>query len=259
MLIATDLDGTLIPNAGTTVRAFTAGVLERLDRQGVPVVFVTGRPLRWLEGLWPHVGAHGVAIASNGAITFNVPGREVTHLAGITPTDGLELCRHIADEMTGAQFAIECVDGIRLDPTYSASARGGAAPRRAALPDIWDAPAAKLLVRHPDLAGDEFTSRLADVVGDRATVTWSVQGLAEISAPGVTKASALARLCNELGVPSAQVLAFGDMPNDIPMLQWAGTAYAVADAHPSVQAIAHRIVPTCAEEGVAQTLDRLIP
>lgn len=259
MLIATDLDGTLIPNAGTTVQPFTASVLERLDRQGVPVVFVTGRPLRWLEGLWPHVGAHGVAIASNGAITFNVPGREVTHLEGIGPADGLELCRHIADEMTGAQFAIECVDGIRLDPTYPMSARGGSAQRPAPLSNIWDSTAAKLLVRHPELADDEFQTRLAEVVGERATVTWSVQGLAEISAPGVTKASALARLCDELGVPSAQVLAFGDMPNDIPMLQWAGTAYAVADAHPSVQAIAHLIVPSCAEEGVAQTLDLLVP
>lgn len=259
MLIATDLDGTLIPNAATMVQAFTADVLERLDRQGVPVVFVTGRPLRWLEGLWPHVGAHGVAIASNGAITFNVPAREVTHLAGIAPAAGLELCRHIADEMPGVQFAIECVDGIRLDPTYPSSAHGGPAPRRASLPDIWDVPAAKLLVRHPDLADDEFTSRLVDVVSTRATVTWSVRGLAEISAPGVTKASALARLCDDLGVPPAQVLAFGDMPNDIPMLQWAGRAFAVADAHPSVRAVAHTIVPSCAEQGVAQTLNRLVP
>ena len=54
----------------------------------------------------------------------------------------------------------------------------------------------------------------------------------EISAAGVTKGDALARLCERLGVDAADVVAFGDMPNDLPMLTWAGTSYAMANAHP---------------------------
>ena len=56
----------------------------------------------------------------------------------------------------------------------------------------------------------------------------------EISAAGVTKATTLAVLCEDLGVEAEEVIAFGDMPNDIAMLTWAGTSYAMAYAHPTV-------------------------
>ena len=69
----------------------------------------------------------------------------------------------------------------------------------------------------------------------RLVITWSsATSLLEISAPGVTKASTLALLCADLGIDAADVIAFGDMPNDLPMLGWAGTSYAMADAHPTV-------------------------
>lgn len=95
-------------------------------------------------------------------------------------------------------------------------------------------------------------------MGERATPTWSVPGLMEISATGVTKASALVALCEGLGVGPEDVVAFGDMPNDIPMLAWAGTSYAMADAHESVREVAGHVAPACADEGVAQVLDRLL-
>ena len=63
-----------------------------------------------------------------------------------------------------------------------------------------------------------------------------------MSAPGVSKASALAELCDEHGIGAADVVAFGDMPNDLPMLTWAGRSYAVANAHPEVLAAVDRTV-----------------
>ena len=83
-------------------------------------------------------------------------------------------------------------------------------------------------------------------------------GLVEISAADVTKASALIGLCKTLGVEAADVVAFGDMPNDIPMLTWAGTSYAMADAHESVLELADHVAPQCEEEGVAQILEELL-
>src|SRR3954470_7622164 len=73
-LVATDLDGTLLHSDGT-VTARTREVLDAVDRRGVTVVFVTGRPVRWMEPLWHHVGDHGLAICSNGGIVYDVPGR----------------------------------------------------------------------------------------------------------------------------------------------------------------------------------------
>lgn len=260
VLVATDLDGTLVPNASMSMPEFTAQVLRRLDDAGVPVVFVTGRPMRWMRPFWPHVGKHGLAIVSNGAITFDAHAQRVISIAGIDAEPGLELSRSIAAAVPDASFAIECADGIRFDPDYPELGASGGGVRRGALAAIWDQPAAKLLVRHSEFDGDDtFQTQVAAAVGDRATVTWSVPGLAEISATGVTKASALARLCERLGIPSRDVIAFGDMPNDIAMLAWAGTAYAVANAHESVRAIAHDIVLSCAEEGVAHAIDRLVP
>jgi hydroxymethylpyrimidine pyrophosphatase-like HAD family hydrolase len=81
----------------------------------------------------------------------------------------------------------------------------------------------------------------------------------EVSRAGVSKASALAALCGSLGVDAHDVVAFGDMPNDVPMLTWAGTSYAVRNAHPdAVSAATHRCASND-EDGVARVLERLFP
>ena len=72
-LVATDLDGTLVRSDGT-VSERTQRVLVELDRLGVPVVFVTGRPLRWAADVFDHVGGHGLAVISNGALVWDVAG-----------------------------------------------------------------------------------------------------------------------------------------------------------------------------------------
>jgi hydroxymethylpyrimidine pyrophosphatase-like HAD family hydrolase len=58
-------------------------------------------------------------------------------------------------------------------------------------------------------------------------------------------------------VEADEVIAFGDMPNDLPMLTWAGTSYAMADAHPSVRAVAGHLAPGHDEDGVAQVLAKV--
>ena len=244
--MATDIDGTLVPDGTLEVPAYTADVLRRLDAAGVAVVFVTGRPLRWMTGFWPHVGNHGMAIVANGAVTYDAHAQQIIALTGIEADDGLALSATISAELPGARFAIECADGIRLDPRYAARTAIAEAPR-GPLREIWTDPAVKLLVRDPEVDADLLHGRITAIVGDAAT-----------SAAGVTKASALHALCERLGVDPAEVIAFGDMPNDIPMLSWAGTSYAMADAHPSVHEIADRTAPSSADEGVAQVLEHLL-
>ncbi len=93
----------------------------------------------------------------------------------------------------------------------------------------------KLLVRHESMEPVEFRERVLAAAEGLASATWSVDGLVEISAAGVTKAMALERLAAGLGVTATGVVAFGDMPNDLAMLRWAGTSYAMGNAHPSVR------------------------
>lgn len=263
MLIATDLDGTLVPDGSTTLPSYTAEMLRRADAADVPIVFVTARPLRWMDSLWPHVGRHGRAIVSNGAVTYDAGAREVVHLAGIDAETGLAIAAAVTEAVPSASFALECLDGMRLDPTFDEPYPTPPGTPRGPLDQVWDATALKVLVRYDDRSPSPrdhtvFHDAVEAVVGDRATVTWSVAGVAEISAVGVTKASALARLCERMGVAPADVVAFGDMPNDIAMLSWAGTSYAMADAHPSVVEVADHVAPPCADEGVAQVVAGLL-
>jgi hydroxymethylpyrimidine pyrophosphatase-like HAD family hydrolase len=75
----------------------------------------------------------------------------------------------------------------------------------------------------------------------------------------VSKATTLARLCDEHGIDAAEVAAFGDMPNDLPMLMWAGRSYAVANAHPEVLAAVDVTVAANDDDGVARTIEELFP
>jgi HAD superfamily hydrolase (TIGR01484 family) len=130
--------------------------------------------------------------------------------------------------------------------------------RRGAIAELFVEPALKLLARHEELGYQEFWDRAAAATGDRAVITWSsTSSLLEISAAGVTKATTLAVLAEQLGIDPEEVVAFGDMPNDIDMLTWAGTSYAMTDAHPTVRAAADRIAPSNDEDGVASVLSEI--
>lgn len=95
-----------------------------------------------------------------------------------------------------------------------------------------------------------------EVLGQDVEITHSSSaGLLEISAPGVSKATTLSRFCAEIDITHEQVLAFGDMPNDLAMLAWAGTAYAVANAHPQVLAAVSRHTESNDDDGVARVVE----
>jgi len=256
-LVATDLDGTLVRTDGT-VSHFSRGVLAGLDRRGVPVVIVTARPIRWMDDLWSMVGQHGLAIVSNGAAVVDLGSgetRTVRDVQGIDPVEGLRMIEAVRRAVPEASYAVECVSGLvrderyrELDPFPEDSPVGD-------LAELWTEPALKVLVKYFDAPDPgDFRSRVMAAVGEAATPTWTVDGLVEISARGVTKATALARIAEELGVTSTEVVAFGDMPNDLPMLTWAGTSYAMANGHPDLLAAADRVAPTNDEDGVARVL-----
>jgi hypothetical protein len=96
-------------------------------------------------------------------------------------------------------------------------------------------------------------------VGERGQVIHSGgPKIIEIAAAGVSKATGLARLCDELKVDGSEVIAFGDMPNDLPMLRFAGRAIAVANAHPEVLAAAHEVTASNDEDGVARRIEALL-
>ncbi|HSE56300.1 MAG TPA: HAD family hydrolase [Nocardioidaceae bacterium] len=256
-LVATDLDGTLLHTDGT-VTARTREVLTAIEERGVTVVFVTGRPIRWMDDLWEHVGGHGLAICSNGGIVFDVHARAVSEARTIPVEVGVKAAQLLREAIPGTTFALEKLDGFAKEPAFMPRVPPPDDLRVGPVEELFDEATVKLLARHEELEPETFWAEVESHVGHLVTTTWSSTGaLVEISGAGVSKASTLELLCAERGVSAGNVVAFGDMPNDLPMLEWAGTSYAMANAHPSVKELADHVAPSNEEDGVAAVLESL--
>lgn len=256
-LVATDLDGTLLHTDGT-VTDRTRAALTAVEDLGVAVVFVTGRPIRWMHELWQHVGDHGLAVCSNGGIVYDVPARAVRSARPIPVDIGLQVADLLRGGIPGTTFALESTAGFGQEPEFAPQHAIPDVMQVGPLGEIFDESTVKLLARHDELDPEKFWAETERLVGHLVTTTWSSLGaLVEISAADVTKASTLALLCQELGVTADEVVAFGDMPNDLAMLRWAGTSYAMANAHPSVLELADRHAPSNETDGVAVVLEEL--
>jgi hydroxymethylpyrimidine pyrophosphatase-like HAD family hydrolase len=118
-------------------------------------------------------------------------------------------------------------------------------------------PVIKVLVRHPTRASDDMARAAVRAVGHLVDVTWSASGgLLECAVRGVSKAHGLAGAADRHGVAAPDVVAFGDMPNDLAMLRWAGHGVAVANAHPDVLCVADEVTGSNLDDGVASVLER---
>ncbi|MFG2845699.1 HAD family hydrolase [Kitasatospora sp. NPDC048296] len=264
-LIATDLDGTLLC-AGGTVSDRTAAALAAAEAAGIQVVFVTGRPPRWMQQVSPHIGGHGVAICSNGGAIVDVRRGELVEYFPMAAGTTLAVVEALRAKLPGTAFAFEHADGWAREPEYEVLMWGDdmvceVGPAEELLGDGGPVRGLfKLLAKHPDLDPDTFLAEARTAAGHLAEITRSSPiPLLEISAPGVTKASTLARWCAEHGIDRSEVVAFGDMPNDLEMLAWAGTAYAVANAHPAVLAAVPLHTVSNDRDGVAAVLEEFLP
>ncbi len=254
-LVATDLDGTLLRSDGTCSER-TRRTLAAVESAGIQVVLVTARPPRWLHDLAELVGEHGVVLCANGAFVYDVRGRQVLDERCMVA----ELVGKIADDLRGAlphiAFAVESRIGFGRELGFRDALTTPQDTTARRLEELLEPPPGKILARCHDVPADRFLRVVQDVVGDRAVVSYSgAAGLAEISALGVTKASALGHWCAAKGIDPADVYAFGDMPNDLPMLEWAGWSVAVANAHPAVLDFVDEVCASNDEDGVAQVLE----
>jgi Cof subfamily protein (haloacid dehalogenase superfamily) len=260
-LIATDLDGTLVRRDGT-VSARTVAVLDECRRAGVDVVAVTGRPPRWLPEVADVVG-QAIAICANGALVWDMATDRMIRARVIAPADVLAAVAAVRAVLPATTVALETLAGFRHEPTYRPrlDLRRGEVVVGSVTDLVTDDPGVvKLLLRQEGSYPDDVLAAVSRALEGIAEPTHSGLGggLVEVSALGVSKASTLAVVAAERGIDASQVAAFGDMPNDLAMLCWAGQSYAMADGHPAVVAAASAVAPPCEEDGVAQVLERIV-
>ncbi|MFB9474955.1 Cof-type HAD-IIB family hydrolase [Nonomuraea salmonea] len=255
-LVATDLDGTALRTDGT-VSPRTVAAFGKVEESGAVLAFVTGRPPRWMGGVASAVRHRGLAICANGALIYDLHTERIveSHLIGIEVLE--EVVAQLRANVPELVFSVEYEAGFAHESDF----RLGGLDRAlgaARVESVTSRPCAKLLALHPRMNADELHAAVDELVGHLVTTTHSSsRGLIEMSAQGVTKATALAALAEQLEIKPSQTIAFGDMPNDLPMLSWAGTSYAVANAHPRVLAAVDHVTATNDHDGVAQVIEKL--
>jgi Cof subfamily protein (haloacid dehalogenase superfamily) len=263
-LVASDVDGTLIgPDELPTER--TRAVVCSVIAAGIPFVLVTGRPPRWVPRVAEHFPGLAMAVCANGAVRYDAAQDRVLAATTLAPDLLRELAEACARALPDAWLAVERVGQSAFDnaDTQFLSELGyqhaWTSTDHAQVPrdELFTEPAIKLLARHPGLASEAMVAVLAPLVGDRVAVTFSnPNGLVEAAPLGVTKATGLAEVAAAFGVSACDVIAFGDMPNDIAMLEWAGHGVAMGNAHPDVLAVADEVTSANTEDGVALVLER---
>lgn len=271
-MIATDLDGTIIGYDHTrsgfisprTVEAFHAA-----HEAGIHVVFVTGRPIRWLTPLADALGHAGPVICSNGAVIYDMADDTVLESRPMALQTVMQARNLIAELDPSAAFGAETLSGFHLDAAFVErdKQRQGDAQKWAyrvgdtleqVLPE--DPEIVKFLAKTHSHDPDAFLAEVRALLGDLLAVTHSAPGISllEMSRLDVNKASTLEDYATGLGISAAEVLAFGDMPNDLEMVHWAGTGVAVSSGHPTLLAAADLVAGACDDDGVAAVIEHAL-
>jgi Cof subfamily protein (haloacid dehalogenase superfamily) len=267
-LVATDLDGTLLNGAGE-VTPRTREALTACWAAGIPVVGVTGRGPRLLDSVREALAGRGIAVLAQGGYVVDLERNDVLRTVGLPRDVAVQVIERIesvaGDLVVAVEDAAEQAEAfttLRVQHGFNWPYPEPAhlLPRDEVLP-----PGAvlKVFLRSSTIGQDQLLALARTVVDPaEAELTHAGLGFIEVLPPGVTKATGLAVALEHHGVSPADVLVFGDMPNDLPMIEWVqdagGRAVAVANAHPSVRAATPELTSGHEVDGVAQYLEELV-
>ncbi|WUH95858.1 Cof-type HAD-IIB family hydrolase [Streptomyces sp. NBC_00433] len=257
-LIATDLDGTLLRSDATVSRG-SRDVLAAVAAKGAAHIVVTGRSVPWTRHVLDDLGYEGLAVCGQGAQVYDAAaGRLLTSVTLDRQIAALSLAKIEAE--VGPLAVAASRDGLAGDvligPGYVYNPELPVI-RISGTDELWAEPINKLYIQHPELSDDELTQVAEDVAGDLVSATMAGAGIVELLPLGLTKATGLSLAARRLGVTAAETIAFGDMPNDLPMFGWAGYGVAMANAHPELKRAADEVTASNDEDGIVPVLTRL--
>ncbi|MFC9116673.1 HAD family hydrolase [Streptomyces sp. NPDC057092] len=258
-LVATDLDGTLLRD-DHTVSGRTRGALAAAAAAGAAHIVVTGRAVPWTRPILEDLGYEGLAVCGQGAQVYDAgAGRLLTSVTLDRQLAGVALAK-IEAEVGPLHLAAsrDGLDGeVLVGPGYDVIGSLPATPFTDAS-ELWAAPLNKLYIQHPELSSDELAEAAERTAGGFVTVVMAGEGIVELLPLGLSKATGLSLAARRLGVKAAETIAFGDMPNDIPMFAWSGHGVAMANAHRELRAVADEVTASNEEDGIAVVLERLL-
>ncbi len=257
-LVATDLDGTLLRTDDSISRR-TRDALAAATEAGAAHIVVTGRAVPWTRDILDDLGYDGLAVCGQGAQVYHAgEHRLLTSVTLDRQLAGVALAKIEAE--TGPLYLAVSRDGLDGDvlvgPGYAVGGNLPAVPFTDAS-DLWSAPLNKIYIQHPTLSDDELAEAARRTAGGFVTVVMAGAGIVELLPLGLSKATGLSLAARRLGLKAADTIAFGDMPNDIPMFGWAARGVAMANAHAELKAVADEVTSSNDEDGIAVVLERL--
>jgi Cof subfamily protein (haloacid dehalogenase superfamily) len=263
-LIACDVDGTLF-DEDETITPRTREAVRAAVAAGAQFIVATGRPPRWIRPVVDALGFAPMAVCANGAVIYDPATDRVVSARTLAIDTLAELAEIATRAIPGAGLAVERI-GERAHDTATPQFVSSPGYEHAwlnpdntevSIADLLSAPAIKLLIRKAGARSADMAAELAKHVGIEGDITYSTNnGLVEIVPLGISKATGVEEIAKPLGISSGEVVAFGDMPNDMPMLLWAGHGVAMGNAHPDVLAAADEVTAPNSDDGVARVLER---
>ncbi|MFJ4920569.1 HAD family hydrolase [Streptomyces sp. NPDC088725] len=259
-LVATDLDGTLLRGDGT-ISVRTREALAAVTAAGAAHIIVTGRAVPWTRYILDDLEYDGLAVCGQGAQVYHAgEHRLLTSVTLDRPLARLALSKIEAD--VGPLSLAVSQDGLDGAVLVGPGYRTHDGPLASVSVDdpeqMWASPLNKVYVQHPDLDDDALTRAARATVGGLVDVVMAGPGIVELLPLGLTKATGLSLAARRLGVTKADTIAFGDMPNDIPMFGWARHGVAMANAHEELKAVADEITASHDDDGIAVVLEKLL-
>lgn len=258
-LVICDIDGTLANRGKVSERTYAA--IEAVREAGIGFAVATGRAAGLLQPMDAY-DYDGIAICDNGALTYDVGNDQVLACELIEGNVVGDMAARIAAELPTLQLGLS-----RITPHTRAMF---SEPRQVEVFDFGQKalqvadfglfPAAKVWAVDRELRSSQIGSMLEPIAGRSVEIAWSSEdsGLVEMTAKGVTKASACAALALRWGVDAKDVVAIGDMTNDLEMLAWAGTAIVPANGNDEAKSLADEIVGHIEDDGTAIYLESLL-
>jgi Cof subfamily protein (haloacid dehalogenase superfamily) len=262
-LIATDLDGTLL-RSDRTVSQRTRETIATAQAAGVTFVIATARHPLTARLFAQQAGITGLAICANGALVYDLASDEVVARSNLPAATALAVINGMRSAVPDVCFALLQGMNFACEPGYVALASNEEHGRDLALvvqgdaSTLLDVPLTKLIIRHPELSPPYLFAKLQSLGLNEFEASLSGAPFVDVVATGVSKAAALATICADLGIDACNVVAFGDAPNDLAMLRWAGRPIAVANAYPEVLTEVSQRTASNDDDGVARAIEQLL-
>lgn len=254
-LIAVDLDGTLF-HTDRQISTRTLNAMNRVVEHGHSMVIVTGRSFHSALPRLLSIPDDTRLVCSNGAYEYDRGKKEMVWANYVPSLLAVAIRRKVLEQLPTASFGWESLNGLSYESKFTDEAGGAHTLEQGGFHEaLSETDVLKIFVRSPEQRGIDLARTLKEILGRDLEISTSGVPFVEITAKGINKGTALARVASDLGIKPDYTMAFGDNHNDAPMLRWVGESVAMENAIPEIRAMTKHTTLSNANDGVAHFLE----